>query len=68
MIQLVGRDIQFVLLVDDLSDLFETEVVTNDGNTINRWIGNAGGWVGISALSVEFFLQVHFILISLQAQ
>ena len=47
MIQLVGRDIQFLLLVDDLSDLFETEVVTNDGNTINRWIGNAGGWVGI---------------------
>ena len=37
----------FLPILNSLNDLFETEVVTNDGNTINRWIGNAGGWVGI---------------------
>ena len=47
MIQLVGRNAYFVSLLNNLNDLFETEVVTNNGNTINRWIGNAGGWVGI---------------------
>ena len=47
MIQLVGRNAYFLPLLNNLNDLFETEVVTNDGNTINRWIGNAGGWVGI---------------------
>ena len=47
MTQLVGRNAYFVSLLNNLYDLFETEVVTNNGNTINRWIANAGGWVGI---------------------
>ena len=46
-IQLVGRNPYFLPLLTNLSDLFETEVVRNNGSTVNGWIANAGGWVGI---------------------
>ena len=46
-IQLVGRNPYFLPLLTNLSDLFETEVVRNNGSTVNGWIANAGGWVSI---------------------
>ena len=47
MTQLAGRDIQFLDLVTSLSDLFEEEVVTKSGETVNKCIANQGGWVSI---------------------
>ena len=47
MAHLVGYKIRFLDLVTSLSDLFEEEVVTKSGETVNKWIANQGGWVSI---------------------
>ena len=47
MIELIGRDVQYLFLVTTLSNLFETEPINNNGETVNGWIANTGGWVCI---------------------
>ena len=47
MIELIGRDVQYLFLVTTLSDLFEDELINNNCETVNEWIANTGGWVCI---------------------